>query len=66
MIHYEPIKVEIDITDLAKVIIDIVIFHYKILKSIIIDCGFLFILKFWSSLCYFLEIKKKLFIAFYL
>ena len=51
---------------LAEVIINVVIYYHRVLESIIMDRGLLFILKFWSLLCYFLKIKKKLFIAFYL
>ena len=35
------------------------------MKSIVINWGLLFILKFWSLLCYFLGINKKLFTVFY-
>ncbi len=34
--------------------------------AIVSNCGSVFILKFWFSLCYFLAIKQKLSIAFYL
>ncbi len=52
-------------TGLAKVFIDVVVCHHKVPKSNITDWSSLFISKFWSSLYYFLEIKKKLFTAFY-
>ena len=55
----------IDILGLAKVIINVILCHYRVLKSIIIDLGLLFISKFGSLLYYFLKIKKKLFIVFY-
>ena len=51
---------------LTKVIIHIIICHYRVLESIVIDQGLLFISKFWSLLYYFLRIKNKLFTAFYL
>ena len=37
IIYYKLIKVTIDVLDLAKVIIDMVIRYYGVLKSIIID-----------------------------
>ena len=55
----------INVSGLAEVIINIVIHYRGIPKSIITDRGLLFISKFWSLLCYFLRIKKKLFTAFY-
>ena len=65
MVHYEPVKVIIDVPGLAKVIIDIFVHHHKVLKSIVIDQGLLFTSKFWFLLCYFLGIKRKLSTAFY-
>ncbi len=65
MVYYKPIKIIIDVSDLAEVIIDMVVQHYGVLKSIVTNWGLLFISKFWSSLCYFLRIKKKLFTTFY-
>ena len=65
MVHYVPVKVTIDIPDLAEVIIDVIVHYYRVLESIVTDRGLLFISKFWSLLCYFLRIKKKLFIAFH-
>ena len=46
MIYYELVKIMIDISGLAKVIINMVIHHYSIFESIVIDQGLLFILKF--------------------
>ena len=65
MIHYKPIKVTIDVPGLVKVIYNVIMHHYGVLKSIVMDRGSLFISKFWSLLCYFLVIKKKLSTAFY-
>ncbi len=65
MVHYESIKVTIDIPALAKVIIDVVVRHYKFSESIVMDRGLLSISKFWSLLCYFLGIKRKLSTAFH-
>lgn len=46
-------------------IIHVVGYYYRILKSITMDLSLLFILMFCFLLCYFLEIKRRLFIAFY-
>ncbi len=65
MVHYKPIIVTINAPGLAKVIIDIIVHHYSISEIIVTDQGLLFILKFWSFLCYFLDIKRRLFITFH-
>ena len=65
MVHYKPVKVTFDIPGLAEVIIDMVICHHGFLDSIVTNKGSLFTLKFWSLLCYFLGIKKRLFTTFY-
>ncbi len=65
MIHYVPVKVTIDASGLAEVIIDVIVHHHGVLESIVTDRGSLFTSKFWSSLCYFLGIKRKLSTAFY-
>ncbi len=65
IVHYELVKVTIDVLGLAKVIINVVVRHYGVSESIVRDWGLLYTSKFWSSLCYFLEIKKKLSTAFY-
>ena len=65
MVYYIPVKVTIDALGLAKVIINVIMRHYGVLKSIVIDQGLFFKPKFWSSLCYFLEIKQKLFTIFF-
>ncbi len=65
MIYYEPVKITIDAPGLAEVIIDVVVSHYGVPETIFMDQCSLFISKFWSSLCYFLGIKKKLSTAFH-
>ncbi len=37
MVHYESVKVTIDIPDLAKVIINVIVCYYRVPKSIVID-----------------------------
>ena len=66
MVHFELIKVTIDALSFAEVIINVVIRYNGLLDLIVIDLGLLFILKFWLSLYYFLGIKRRLLIVFYL
>ena len=65
IVYYKLVKITIDAPGLAKVIIDVVVWHHGLPNSIITDQSSLFISKFWSSLYYFLEIKRKLFTAFH-
>ena len=65
MVHYDPMIITIDASGLAEVIIDVMVRHHSLLDSIITDRGSLFMSKFWSSLCYFLGIKRKLSMAFH-
>ena len=66
MVHYKPIKVIIHAPGLAKVIINIVVRHHGLSNSIVTNQRSFFTLKFWSLLCYFLGIKRRLSTAFYL
>lgn len=45
--------VTIDVLGLVEVIINVIVCHHGVPKSIAIDQGLLFISKFWSLLCYF-------------
>ncbi len=65
MVYYELVKVIIDILSLAEVIINVVMRHHGVLELIVTDRGSLFTSKFWSLLCYFLGIKKKLSTTFH-
>ncbi len=65
MVYYEPVKVTINAPGLAEVIIDVVMRHHGLLDSIVRGRGSVFISKFWSSLCYFLGIKRRLSTAFH-
>ena len=65
MVHYEPVKVTIDAPGLAEVIIDVVVWHHGLPNLIVTNKGSLFTSKFWSSLCYFLGIKRRLSTAFH-
>ena len=65
MVHYKPVKVTINALGLATVIINMVVRHYGLPDSIVTNFGSLFTSKFWSLLCYFLGIKRKLSTAFH-
>ena len=65
MVYYEPVKVSIDAPGLAKVILDVMVWHYALSDLIMYDRGSLFISKFWSTLCYFISIKRRLSTAFH-
>ena len=65
MVYYEPVKVTINAPGLAEVIIDMVVRHHGLPNLIITNRGLLFASKFWSSLCYFLDIERRLSTAFY-
>ena len=65
IVYYVLVKVTINAPGLAKVIIDEVVRHYGVLELIVTDQDSLFISKFWFSLYYFLEIKRKLSTAFH-
>ena len=65
MVNHEPVKVTIDAPGLVKVIFNVVVWYYSLPNSIMTDRGSLFTSKFWSLLCYFLDIKRSLLTVFY-
>ena len=65
MVLYKPVKITINAPGLAEVIINIVVRHYGLPDSIISDREAIFTSKFWYSLCYFLDIKRRLSTTFY-
>ena len=65
MLYSKLVKVIIDAPGLAEVIIDMVVWHHGLPDSIITNRSSLFTSKFWSSLSYFLRVKRRLSIAFY-
>ena len=65
IVHYKPVKVIIDAPGLAEVILDVVVWHHGLPDSIISNWGAIFMSQFWSSLCYFLGIKRRLSTAFH-
>ena len=66
MVYYKRVKITIDALGLAKIIINMVVWHHGLPDSIMTDKGSLFTSKFWWSLCYFLSIKRWLSTAFHL
>ena len=66
MVYYKLAKITINAPGLAELIINVIIWQHGLPDSIMSDRSFLFTLKFWLSLCYFLEIKRRLSIACYL
>ena len=57
MMHYQPGKVIINALELAKAILDVIVWHYGLPNIIVLDRGALFTSKFWSLLRYFYGIK---------
>ena len=66
IVYYKSIKISINALGLPKVIINVVVNHYDLPNSIVTNQGLFFTSKFWLLLSYFLDIKQKLSIAFYL
>ena len=64
-VYYQPVQGTIDAPGLAEVILDVVVWHHGLLDLIVRDRGSVFTSKFWSSLCYFLDIKQRLSNEFY-
>ena len=65
MVYYKPVKIIFDAPRLAEVIIDVVVIYHRLPDSIVTNNGSFFTSKFWSLLCYFFGIKRKLFNAFH-
>lgn len=59
-------KIIINISRLAKVIINMVVYHHSLFDLFVFDRSLLFTLKFLFSLCYFYRVKYHFFITFYL
>ncbi len=49
MVYYEPVKVTINTTGLAKIIIEVVVWHQGLSDSILSDLDLVLTSKFWSS-----------------
>ncbi len=46
MVYYKPVKVTIDVPDLAEVIFNMVVYHHGVPELIVMDQGLLFTFKF--------------------
>ena len=64
MVHYKPVKITFNAPSLAKVIIYVIVWHYRLPNSIVTNRDLVFTSKPWSSLFYFFGIKQRLSIAF--
>ena len=65
MIHYKPVLTTLNAKQLAEVLIKAIFKYYSLPDSIITNRGLLFSFKFWSSLCYYLNIKRQFSTAFH-
>ena len=65
MVYYEPVLTTLNAKQLAEVLIEVIFKYHGLSDSIIIDRRLLFTSKFWSSLCYYLNIKRRLSTAFH-
>ena len=66
IVNYKLVKLTINAPVFVKVIIDVIVRHHGLPDSIVTDWKLLFISKFWSLLCYFLGIKRRLSTIFHL
>ena len=57
MVHYKLFKIIINAPGLGEAILSVVVWHYSLSDLIMSDKNLLFPSKFWSLLCYFLNIK---------
>ena len=65
MMLYKPVKVTIDAPELAEVILDMVVWDHGLPDLIVTNKSSFFTTKFWSSLCYFFGIKRRLSTTFH-
>ena len=65
IIYYKPVKININDSGLAKVTLNMIVWHYSLFNSIVSNKDLLFIFKFWLLFCYFFGIKQKFFTVFY-
>ena len=66
MVYHEPVKITINAQGLVEGIINVVVRQHGQPNPIMTDQGSLFTSKFWSLLCYFLDIKRRLSTTFHL
>ena len=63
--RYVPVRKTIDAPELADTLIKAWVKDFGLPDSIVSDRGSVFTAKFWSSLCYYLKIKRRLSTAFH-
>lgn len=66
MVHYKLEKVTINTPGLAEIILNVIVQYHGLSNSIIINKSSLFTSNLWSLLYSFLDIKQRLWTAFYL
>jgi len=65
MAHYQACTKELDAEGLCGLIIERVIRDYGVPEGIVTDRGSVFTSSYWSNICYYLKMKKKLSTAFH-
>lgn len=60
MVYYEPVLKTINEKQLAEILIETVIKYHGLPDSIVTNRGLLFTSKFWSFLCYYVNVKRRL------
>ena len=65
MVYYELMQITIIAPALAKIILNMVIWHHSLSNSIVSNHGSVFMSKFWFLLYYFSSIKQSLSTTFY-
>ena len=65
IVHYELVFITLDAEELAEVLIKAIFKYHGLPDSIITDQGLFFTSKFWSSFCYYLNVKRRLNTAFH-
>jgi transposase InsO family protein len=62
---YIPVKKTITAEEMATVFLRRVVRYFGVPKGIVLDQGSVFTSKFWSSLCFYLQVKRRLSTAFH-
>ena len=65
MVRYLLIIITIDAAELAELFYIEIVYRYGILVGVISDRGSLFTSAYWSVICYYIKIKRRLSTVFY-
>ena len=65
IVYYKLIKIIINTSELAEILLDIIVWYYSLSDLIVSNKSLLFISKFWLLLYYFFGIKHRFLTAFY-